>query len=227
MEKVEIYKQILNDCCDPTSIREKLKRPFFDGIDNCATDCYLLFRVKPSASGGAIESEGPKRLEFKPDKTAFQLPVEELVKSFLACKFVDEIIEIEPAVPCEECDGDGIVTFEYHASNYKWYYIDGECPVCGGSGNKEDAVTKKTGRKVPSFQEDFITINDVPFDSYRLHKLAEICHKLEVEKIKVTTLQSMNGCVFQLNEDSEVILMPMYDNGALNKVYQIKMKEWK
>lgn len=35
--------------------------------------------------------------------------------------------------PCEDCEGTGVVTYEYHARNGRTYEREDECPVCGGA----------------------------------------------------------------------------------------------
>lgn len=48
----------------------------------------------------------------------------------------DEIVRRLASVPrrCDECDGTGTVSFEYHANDDQIYNIDGDCPLCNGSG---------------------------------------------------------------------------------------------
>lgn len=223
-QKETIYQELLTMFCGDDELRPKLLKPFFDGEDVCSSDTHSLIRIKKDKCGLADVPVGYKRLPVKYLDVPLRLEVEWIVKALLACKMEDETVEISPAVPCLECDGDGTVEWEYSGCDCTHYTKYDDCPVCKGSGNLKDAVVRKTGRKMPIVYADSISINDVTFDAYRLFYLVEACNLLGVETIKVTALNFQEPMAIQLNDDVEFILMPMIHERV---VANITLDEWK
>lgn len=212
-ELKEKYHKLLNDFCGTYDRHEILRHPFFDGVDVCASDTHWLMRIKKEAYDAEIPPLGPKRIEAKSLPKKLALPVETLVKAFLACKMEDEVVEVSPAIKCSECNGNGSVVWEYESKGGHTYYDDYDCPLCQGTGNAKEAVTRKTGKKVPRQLEDSIAINGVTFDAWRLFYIVEACHELGVDTLYITTIGKPGKSVpaiFQLNDDCEIVLMPLY-----------------
>ena len=222
----EKYQEILPRFCHywDANIRRTLQKPFFDGKNVCATDCYWLIRVKPEAYG-LIPAEGPKSIELNYLPKPLILSVKRLDKAIRDnCHFVDEEEEVSPEVRCEECCGTGEVEWEYRDSDFELHTHDFECPICDGTGVKEESVKRKTGRKVLELQSEYISINNVNFDSYRLLRLVELCDELGIEELEITALENSRACCFKLNEDCEFILMPVMLDYSMNDFIVSKIK---
>lgn len=213
MEK--IYQDLLNELCSTDEYRKALRKPFFDGTDICASDTHWLLRVKPAVCGLTLTQTPPKRINLKYN-VSLSVSIKALQEAISYAEFEDEVVEIEPAVTCIECDGEGVVEYEYRSKERRYYYRDCECPICKGSGYECEAISKKTGRKTPKYLEP-IAINGVAFDAYRLYVLCDACERLQVSEINITALHKSDACAFQLNEDCEFILMPMCIHGDTPK----------
>lgn len=217
-ELKEKYHKLLQEFCGNDKFREILHHPFYDGVDVCATDTHWLMRVKPEAYGDELPQFGLKRIdvELLPKKLA--LPIERLVKAFLSCHLEDEIEEISPAVECKECGGCGVVEWVYESKDRYDFHDYFDCPICKGTGNEREAVTRKTGKKVPKQLIDSIAINGVLFDALRLFYIVEACHELGIDTLHITALGKPGKAVptiFQLNDDCEIVLMPLNSNGEI------------
>ena len=219
-----IYQDLLNELCSTDAYRPKLHKPFFDGTDICASDTRWLLRVRPEACGLSLPQTPPKRIDIKYTKP---LPVSlpALREAISHAEFEDEVVEIEPAVDCEECHGDGTVEFEYRSQDGKYYYHDCDCPICKGSGYESEAIVKKTGRKSPKYHEP-IAIYGVVFDAYRLFVLCDACERLQSSEIIITALHKNEACAFQINDDCEFVLMPMCIYGDAPK-FDLRIKNSK
>jgi hypothetical protein len=191
-------------------MRPRLAKPYFDGVDICATDARLLLRVNPEAAGMVLPIDGPKRLVFQANCNE-KFSVEELKSVLTRVSYIEEEIEVSPAIKCEECDGNGFVQYEYVSRSGHHFYEDCGCPYCQGSGDRVEAVRKKTGRKIPEWLTP-VRIGNSCFDARRLLDVADTADALGVDTIAVVTKGKMNDpSVFRFNADCELVIMPMYN----------------
>lgn len=211
----QIYHDLLNELCSTDDYRTMLHKPFFDGTDICASDAHWLLRVKPEACGITLPQTPPRRINVEYTETQ-PVTLTALQEAISHADFEDETVEVEPAVLCEECHGEGTVEFEYRSKDHRYYYRECDCPICNGSCYEEEAVVKKTGRKSPKYQEP-IGINGVVFDAYRLFILCDACVRLQASDIIITALHKEGACAFQINNDCEFVLMPMCIHGEAPK----------
>lgn len=218
----ELYQSLLDRFCSEDDLRPMLKKPFFDGKDICASDCIWLIRINPEACGLELPITPPKRIEVKHTKP-IQVCVKDIVSAISHADYEDETIEIEPAVSCTECDGFGVVEFEYRSKDFTSYYKDCDCPICDGSGNIREAIVRKTGRKIPLPQEP-IAINGTKFDAYRLFVICDVCSRIGAETITITALNKNDACAFQLNDDCEIVLMPIGGYYTDEPKFDLKVK---
>ncbi len=221
MKMKKLYQELLNEFCSTDEHRIQIQKPFFDGIDICATDARFLLRVKPDACGLHLPVSGPKRIEITQpcNKT---LSVEALIESFNHVDCEEEEILVSPAIPCDECYGTGSVEYEYQDKAFHTFYQECDCPVCKGSGDKVNAVYSKTGKMIPK-QLEPIAINNVAFCAYRLFCFVDICRQLNVSEVKITNPREAEPCLFHINDECEFILMPITCIGGDAK-YSIQTK---
>lgn len=84
-----------------------------------------------------------------------------------ALKTEDELIQITPEVECEECEGEGEVTW-----GYRHYAEDFDCPVCNGSGVEQKAIYDKTGNKAVG--KSLVKIKDAYFDAKLFQRILSV-----------------------------------------------------
>lgn len=208
ISKNDIYAKFLKRICSEDPLRLKFHTPFSDGVDICSSDVKMMLRVKPNAVDC---HDVPQYPEFRVNVEYGEpilLPISSLKEALSRVDHEKETIEISSAVPCDECDGDGSVEFEYTSKCGRMFTRYCDCPICDGTGKICDAVYKETGRTHPK-QFERVSINGVLFDAYRLYILTELCDTIDICDIRITALHKNAACSFQINEDCEFVLMPM------------------
>lgn len=73
------------------------------------------------------------------------------VEAAIACvPLVDQIVPVGNDVCCDECDGDGYVSWSYTDKGGVLHNCNHHCPVCDGTGLMERVTMMKSGDKVPN-----------------------------------------------------------------------------
>lgn len=217
----DTYQELLDMYCSKDSSHEVLRQPFFDGNDVCAGNVYTIIRICPEACGLFLPQTPPKRVEVS-YRRSYPVSVSQLAEAISCCDTMEEMVEVSAAVKCDECGGSGTVMCEYKAKSTDLYKLECDCPVCNGFGDIKEAEYSPTGRLLPCMGER-ISINGVMFDAMWIFQLVEVCHKLGVSKLTVTSLQKTRPCAFRINDSCEVVIMPLGKNCGESK-HDIKIK---
>lgn len=118
----------------------------------------------------------------------------------------DDYDIIRPRKDCEECDGNGCVTWEYESKTDGSFSDDFDCPVCDGTGGI-DAITKPNGKK--KFPNDlYFKIGSSHFSAFMINKL-EIISKLFSEDVYlISQNEAAKANLFSIGYVN-VLLMPV------------------
>lgn len=167
---------LLNLFTENSELRPNLMFPNLENGFVYATDCYVAIAIP--------ENE----LTFK-YKTADKYPnVNGLITSFennpldsITVKTEDIAKELTKArietdkylVECKECSGEGMVDFEYCASDGETHTEYDECPICDGNGKyeKESPFPCITLCAMSEDRQMIITIETLKFAPYQLYRL--------------------------------------------------------
>lgn len=203
------YEEVFKLFVHPKSDwRTDLQQPFKQGNVYCATDAHSMIVLPVEKSDLPFkEQEQPNATAIIPKEPVFnnEIIVSELEEKLIPVMIDEQIIE-EDEKECDECSGTGEVEFEYDTFK-ETYYLDADCPVCEGSGNIENEITKKTGKKIPDPMKKYKMFG-VAFSYEQLSRLVTACKMMGVEKIIRTNGTEKNGNLFKCG-DASILIMPV------------------
>lgn len=129
----------------------------------------------------------------------------------------DEYITTYEGRDCEECEGTGMVTAEYHSKDGDEYDIECDCPICEGTGWKEQARMEKTGRTIPVALAT-ININGYYMAWDYIDTLCQACAIVGVDSIECFTSGITDLLTFKLTENISVGIMRMLTPQNTNSI---------
>lgn len=171
-------------------VREFMSIPFLHPTYNevWATDGYVIIRIPPERLNKQYEpTDGCERLKLPTvEHPCFKSCTLAAIKQALgACSLVDEVETEEYEEKCEECDGTGLVEWEYTDGKMKTHCHNFDCPICGGDGVIRHEKETKTGKKVPD-ENAIIQIGAALFHHDVLQIVAEALKILGADTVNVT-----------------------------------------
>lgn len=128
--------KLLQSFCSTNENRPKLQSPFVQGENVFATDSYSIIILKATEKDRQTYSvddpKCPKMDGFLSVQTEplLSLDLESLKREYDRIK--KKIDKIDNR--CVECKGRGVVEFNYWSTESDCYTLEGECPVCSGTG---------------------------------------------------------------------------------------------
>lgn len=132
---------------------EKFMTPLRSGGYVFATDLNNAIIVNADAIDNGNYPEYPE--ELLPEKFRDLMECDYTVRlddveAAIACvPLVDQIVPVGNDVCCDECDGDGYVSWSYTDKAGYLHNCNHHCPVCDGTGLMERVTMMKSGDKVP------------------------------------------------------------------------------
>ena len=177
MEEQKIRRALFLSVSDyEGEYRKVLEKPFMQDGKLCATNGYWLVRIDPSLCDTHIEfteSEKPSLKNLFPAKTCSQIITKEAIS--------EAVEEIPTYVDdsCQECCGEGTVTFTYTAdADGEEYETEDTCPVCNGSGKCAK------GKEIVTKQEDGVVLcGNLHFSTRQLMWLERVVDALGVDSV--------------------------------------------
>lgn len=189
--------------------RPKFLRPWREGAYVFASDTYILIRVKEELTDADYPSYGDGKTNslFPTCPTTGILTSEKLAAVISNAPLTDEEMEIGEDVECEECNGEGTVTWEY-----KDWRKEFDCPCCDGTGYSERVRYKRTGNKVIAY-DAAVKINgtghkEATFGAGFLDLILDVMKYFDRSEVPVTLTGSREVALFHITEDVDIILMP-------------------
>lgn len=134
--------QFLRSYCNPSDDRQPIyQKPFlFEYESNvyvCATEGHAAIMLEATEEDKKLYS-----MSDKPSMSSF-LGARLRIKKRYSLKTLQDIRKTQKdelvKVPkkCQECLGSGTVRYEYHANDDTIHSIEGDCPICDGTGDTD------------------------------------------------------------------------------------------
>ena len=216
-------------CSEDTIFRKQLTRPFIDDLYDgkvIATDGYVLLIVDRKMLRCKYETDSlkiPPQQSYKP----ISIPI-----SFAAIDDAYNQLELVPEEvsedgkdkDCPECLGEGKVEFEYNAENGETYYHLCNCPICDGTGIREDYVPVKTGRMLVPKGSVFI-MHRTYFDVRRVWKVIEALRLMGFEQMTWVGESETGMNWFEVCNGIDLVLMPMANTNNFKQEVEIKLED--
>lgn len=195
-------------------VREALRSPWLDERNDkvMASNGQHLLAISKETTVG----EFPTRRMLAPITEGTRLgriPVAALKEALGKLPQEDEYITTYEGRDCEECEGTGMVTAEYRSKDGDEYCIECDCPICEGSGWKEQPRKEKTGRTIPVALTT-ININGYHMAWNYIDTLCQACALVEVDSIDCFTTNMPNLLTFRLTDNICVGIMRTIESGS-------------
>ncbi len=207
------------------SIRPMLEKPYPCGDYYVATDTVVLLMIKKDLVEGTFDEvkHAPNALKVIPQQNCeLLLDRNTIISALDNLPHEKEIEEVEPAIDCPECDGDGEVEWEYQDRKFYHHTKFMECPCCKGSGILRDAITRETG-KMKVDCGSYIVLNGVNVWGPVLEVLVETIDMLGIKEVKLLTLRKDNSCMIKIAEGILFIFMSTYSLDHAVAVYHVNI----
>ncbi len=188
-------------------LRLKFMKPFLSCGYVCATDAYIMLKVKQELLSGEYAENGTdiKKLLEKPNMSV-SFSLDELQQAVKDSMTGEEEVVTREVVVCPECNGEGEVEWKYSSEEGRVYYADFECPRCHGTGNLIDAVKEKTGEKCAKY-EDVLKIQGVVFRTELIARMCDTMRLLSVDKVEYISRSYTAGNIFKVAGGVEVVII--------------------
>lgn len=204
-DKIHTQNDILNMYVDSEGKRPDFVNPFFQGNYVCATNGHVLLKVnKQIVSSEYKELDKPNCLKFfKTLNNEEKISLNYLKELLSKVELVDETKEVGQDVECSECDGEGVVEWEY-----KRWTRDLDCPVCDGEGYSSTVKQVPTGKKIRD-PNDVLLIGNHNLKVQYVEKIVDTMIFFDLDEV---TIKYNNDpkcyVIFVFSQDMEALIMP-------------------
>jgi hypothetical protein len=227
--KIKNEKQALQMFCSPdTYFRTKLTRPFIDDeFDGkvIATDGYVLLIVDKKLLRCKYETDSQKIPQMSCNRISIPISFAAIDDAYNRLELVpEEVAEDGRDKECLECCGEGQVEFEYNAENGQTYFHYCKCPICDGTGIRDDYVPVKTGRMLVPPGSVFI-MHRTYFDARRVWKVVEALRLMGFEQMTWVGESETGMNWFDVCDGLQLVLMPMANTNNFKQEIRIKLEE--
>ena len=220
----KINADILQDFCNPESNHEWYSKPFVNDGHVVATDAHALISIKQEMvySANPIETCDKNFLEIVQTQEASA--TDSLILN------VNTLIEALKKLPsdqeenhmCQDCKGSGTVEFDYHSYSDQMYNIEAECPVCRGTGLDDSYEYLKMLHAWVSKKQCAINIKDIWFNPKYIENVAYVMKELDFAQCKMKYSSHNKLCVFELNDDIKIYVMPIFRSDDIENIVEVK-----
>lgn len=170
--------------------------PFLKNGYVYATDANKLIRIKADILNDQYKSDRVRWLWSLPnDNCDILITRMELEKALACVPQQKETITVD----CPECDGSGVVFWEYIDKKRESHEIEAVCPICDGNGREE----KETGKIIPSPSVP-ITIGDSKLRAGDVQVLLEAMKIIGVTQVHIAS-QTDNRIVFRIDKNISIM----------------------
>lgn len=170
--------------------------PFLKNGYVYATDVNKLIRIKADILNDQYKSDRVRWSWSLPNDNCDILITRMELEKALACVPQQKETII---VDCPECDGSGVVFWEYIDKKRESHEIEAVCPICDGNGREE----KETGKIIPSPSAP-IAIGDSKLRAGDVQVLLEAMKIIGVTQVHIAS-QTDNRIVFRIDKNISIM----------------------
>jgi hypothetical protein len=145
-EKKILDLYVESDCieCALPLVWDSFSKPFQQDGYLYATDRHIMIRIRKNDCSSYPKMTDIDVSKLFPETGSEQiLTLINLEKMLSEVEMVEEVIEKQTEVECEDCNGEGCVPWFFGG-----YEKEADCPVCFGTGTVSKTVAEKTGKMV-------------------------------------------------------------------------------
>lgn len=209
---------------DKSNGRKEISEPFESEGWIAATESHICILVRPEYLKQSYEPNGIKVSKILSDPNIdIVITRTQLMNAINKVSSVIEKQVVRPAIECDECDGTGMVTWDYEDSELYTHHQDFDCPICNGTGNKYEAIIKPTGRMIPC-QECAIGIYEQQFQALKILTICDAMQILGIDKLRYVGSYPQFGNIFILDEGIQIVLTTCIGTEARTWIKRKKTK---
>lgn len=202
----------------------------YDAVDGWVYGCdrHMFVRIKKEECEGTYPEyrKGSVTQDMVGAPSDLYLPLSELADTLAKCPLIDEEEEVGEDVECDECEGDGIIYVDYWSRKRNRYFdLQCECPVCGGTGYMEHVKMVKTGRKVLDPMA-VVSIDGLGFKADYLAVLKDLAGMMGVGSMHIVNFGKARAMVVQLSESVQFGIMPNTLPNVVSKMETRKISRY-
>lgn len=214
-------------CSNDEAFHKKMTRPFINesyGGKVIASDCYVMLIIDRKLL----------RCKYQTDKLTIPNQSGKLINKRINFSAIDEaynqiVLEAEMEAAdgkekeCPECNGTGTVDWEYTDWEGEIHYHEFDCPICDGSGEREDYVPVPTGRMLIPHGTAFV-MHHTYFDASRVWQAVTGLRLMGFESMTWVgeSPQGMNW--FEVCDGLTLVIMPILPSHEHQEI-EIKLEE--
>lgn len=124
-------------------------------------------------------------------------------------------------IECPDCDGTGIVSWEYCDLKGKFHYMDDDCPCCDGTGECEKELKVPTGRMVAP-ENTAVIIDGVKFSCACMLKVVEGMKLMGATSLRHTAANKGLGNMFRIQDGLSLYVMPVIGSEDVLRFADVK-----
>lgn len=212
--KSKIYRSLLDMFLSNDDNREALKTPFIKYNYVYASNGIILICFEKSILTEidfVSHEKAPDAFKVVPTdnikltlETAYCRNIVEKAKDEMAQKYVKKIDT------CPDCDGLGVVDYEFQDHKNKTHEIEQDCPTCDGEGQIERIFKKENNEIVYDYINQLVSWQEALFALEYFEKIVEVAETVECSTIELV-YRTNNTSVhkFRIN-DITIVISPVY-----------------
>lgn len=213
MDKEKIFKLFTGK----DELRPVFDEPFIVGEYVYATDSRYLIMTDKKLINFDVKNQYNKftreKMESIIPKTTKLKKLDIDLNYFESLKTADEYENHEKRMNCDECDGFGVVDWEYNN-----YTREDDCPVCYGTGGRDESKMVKTGRK--TYIDCRVKISDAYFDIHIFDLLLKVMSITNESSYIASKIKPNEGVKFKVGE-YYIVLMPVHNRDYKAKIIKL------
>lgn len=134
-----------------------------------------------------------------------KLTLNELERQLSWCK--QEHIITHDYETCPECNGEGVVSWEYEDRNCETHYIDYDCPICQGEGQIDKGIISD---ELQYCRDETINIENFNYSARNIERIVKSMKLLNINEISIfrNNVVHQKPIIIKFNDDIKLLMMP-------------------